>query len=269
MPPMPACGGERSLRPWPWGPLEPLPADLPLAASDPAMPPLLLLIDRRRNLDGTALQALASCLSAGERERHDRYRLSADRQRFLLGRGGLRRLLAAWLDLPAAAVPLESGPHGKPHCPGGPPFNVSHSGDLILLALHPCRPVGVDVEALRPALDWRALAQRLLSPEEQAALEACAPADRPDAFLSAWCRLEARLKARGDGLAGLEALRAHERASAAAPARAAVGEANRTGATQGGMAGADEQLWDVAVPHGYRAAVVLAPLEPGGGGPRP
>jgi hypothetical protein len=48
-----------------------------------------------------------------------------------------------------------------------------------------------------------------------------------DRFLVAWCRLEAGLKARGLGLAGL-------------------------GEPSAGLA-----LWDVVVPAGYRAAVAL------------
>jgi 4'-phosphopantetheinyl transferase len=50
--------------------------------------------------------------------------------------------------VPPEAVSLPTGLHGKPHCSGGPSFNLSHSDDQVVLALHPSRPVGVDVEAL-------------------------------------------------------------------------------------------------------------------------
>jgi 4'-phosphopantetheinyl transferase len=199
-------------------------------AAQPPGPPLVLSLDRCEPLPEAVRQALAASLAPAEHQRFDALRQLADRERFLRGRAALRLLLGAWLALPPAAVPLEVGPHGKPHCPGGPPFNVSHSGDLILLALHTSRPVGVDVEQARPDLDWRPIARRVLPGVEAEVLERLAAGGESaaaDGFLLAWCRLEAGLKARGLGLAGL-------------------------GEPPQGMA-----VWDVAVPEGYRAAVAL------------
>ncbi|MFM7312379.1 MAG: 4'-phosphopantetheinyl transferase family protein [Cyanobium sp.] len=244
-------------------------------------PPLLLLIDRRQPLSKGCLLQQAATLSPEERQRHSAYRLAGDRERFLLARAGLRRLLGAWLDLAPGAVPLESGYHGKPHCPGGPAFNVSHAGDLILLALHPERPVGVDVERLRPDRDWPAIARRVLLPAEIAAIENLPVAERPEGCLAAWCRLEARLKARGDGLAGLERLRQKQVLAPqqqGEPEPQAGPKQRSSGSWRGDPASADlprsghrasaclrpvpEQLWNVRVPAGYRAAVALAPPSP-------
>jgi 4'-phosphopantetheinyl transferase len=193
--------------------------------------PVVLLLDRRDPLAPQPAAELYASLDEPERQRHAALRRPADRERFLWGRGGLRLLLGSWLTLPPAAVPLAVGRHGKPHCPGGPEFNISHSGDLILLAIHPGRPVGVDVEQARPGLDWRPIARRTLPPEALARLEALPEARQPDGFLGEWCRLEARLKALGTGLVGLETL---------AP-------------------GCPEpQLWPLALPPGYQGAVSLA-----------
>jgi 4'-phosphopantetheinyl transferase len=239
MPPAAEASPADLLRPLPWRqgcePAGPPPAD-------PSAPPLLLLLDRRWPIDADVHRRLATSLTEAEQQRFSAYRLAADRERFLLGRGGLRRILGLWLGLAPEAVHLETGPHGKPHCPGGPAFNLSHSGELILLAVHASRPVGVDVERLRPALDWRAIAGRMLPERQRRALEALPEAERPEAFLAAWCRLEARLKARGDGLAGLERLRGEPEAAPRSASSAAT-----------------ERVWDVAVPAGYRAAVALAP----------
>ena len=220
----------------------PVPGGLPPPpeAADP-LRPLLLLIDRRHTLAPPLRAEFAACLSHQEQQRHAALRRPDDRERFLLGRGALRRLLGSWLALAPVAVPIESGPHGKPRCPGGPEFNVSHSGDLILLALHPNRPVGVDVERARQGLPWQLIARRVLPPQECEALEAlaaAAPAAAADAFLAAWCRLEARLKAEGRGLAGL-------------------GDSCRPGgaAATRGPGDAAPAMFDVAVPAGYRAAV--------------
>jgi 4'-phosphopantetheinyl transferase len=196
--------------------------------------PLLLLLDRRDPLVAAAPQALLATLSAAERQRHAACRQRADQERFLTGRVALRRLLGQWLGQPPATVALEVGPGGKPRCADGPGFNLSHSGDLILLAFHGGGEVGVDVERARPDIDWCAIAERVFPPTLTAALEHLPPEERDGAFLRAWCRLEARLKARGEGLSGLERLR-REAPAALAP----------------------ETLWDVAVPPGYAAAVAL------------
>ena len=206
------------LIPVPWRLLEP-PPDPP-----PLQEPLLLSLDVRDPLPDPVRADLAASLVPVEQQRWEALRLPEDRERFLRGRGGLRRLLGAWRDEPPEAVPIGAGAHGKPCCTGGPEFNLSHSGDLILLALHRERAVGVDVEQLRPGLAWRPIARRVLPPAEWQALEA----EGAEAFLAAWCRLEARLKAQGLGLAGL------------------------------GQPAVAVELWDVAVPLGYRAALALA-----------
>lgn len=252
---------DAALRPLPWWPLDPLPA-----AFGPARPPgpeasnpgpgcapaaagparaaqrdlQLLLLDRRdQRLGDQAAAQLEGLLTPEERVQRDRFRQSADRERFLLARAGLRRALGAWLGLDPAAVVLALGAHGKPGLaapgPASPRFNVSHSGDLILLAFHPRWPVGVDVELLRPDLLWEPLARRLLPASQQAALALLPPQGQVAGFLAAWCRLEAQLKAQGVGLAGLERFRGEE----------------------GDGAGPPTPVWEVAVPPGYRAAVAL------------
>lgn len=283
-PPRDGDAGAHWLTPQPWRLHEDPPGPHTLLnhlrnGSDPAVP-LLLLIDRRQPLPPACRAQLAASLSSDEQQRHQAYRLADDRERFLLGRSGLRSLLGHWLGLPPQAVPLALGSHGKPHCPGGPAFNVSHAGDLILLALHPLRPVGVDVERLRPDLDWPAIARRMLPPAQCDALDSLPLAERPEGFLAAWCRLEARLKARGTGLAGLEQLRRQEQPAAPPALRPGDRESDRNplpdiGRSRGGdtTAGSEsdhgprpqaaspacERIWDVQVPSGYRAAVALAP----------
>ncbi|MFN9630028.1 MAG: 4'-phosphopantetheinyl transferase family protein [Cyanobacteriota bacterium] len=224
--------------PGPGSPLPPLPWRLgagppPPPSADPL--PLLLLIDRRDPLAPSRRAALPTLLSPAECQRHAAFRQPDDQERYLVARAALRELLGHWLERPPAAVTIEVGPHGKPSCAGAPAFNLSHSGDLILLAFHGGGgEVGVDVEQARPNLDWRSIAERVLSRPEVAALGELPAPEQARGFLQAWCRLEARLKADGEGLAGLEQLRA--------------GDAERDG--PGFL-----HLWDVAVPPGYAAAV--------------
>ncbi len=38
--------------------------------------------------------------------------------------------------------------NGKPYLPNGPFFNISHSGEYVVLVVHPSRDVGVDIERI-------------------------------------------------------------------------------------------------------------------------
>jgi 4'-phosphopantetheinyl transferase len=228
--PQPAA--EPALRPLPWR-LE----DPPPRITAPTAEPLLLQVNSRDPLSSGTHEGLMAILSKSEQQRYQAYRLPEDRTRFLRARAGLRLLLAAWLHCPAANVPISTGPHGKPFTPGGPAFNLSHSGEWILLALHPRCPVGVDVEQLHPGLQWQAIAERVLTEPERHTLSQLPTTAQLEGFLAHWCGLEAELKAAGTGFAGLERRRraAHPRAERAI------------------------RRWRLELPPGYRGAVVLIP----------
>ena len=97
-----------------------------------------------------------------------------------------------------------TGRHGKPHLPDGDlEFNLSHSGDLALIAIARGRRVGVDVEQLRPVIGLDDVAPRVCSAAELAMLASVAEPARTHAFLGLWTRKEALAKATGEGIQGL------------------------------------------------------------------
>jgi len=242
------AAAESPLQPQPWPLGDGDPGDFIFPQPAPAAGrPLLLLVDRR----GSALtpawrQRLLQTLSAAELERLHRLRLPRDAECFLLGRGLMRAWLAQLLGCGAADLPFTALAHGKPVVAGAPHFNVSHSGDLILLGLHADWPVGVDLERDRDQLDWPAIARRYFG---EAALQQLRR-DHPDeptqrrAFLLEWCRLEARLKADGCGLSGLSDL---------------LGSSTDggSGAPSGSRA---DVCWRLQLPEGYQGAAALQPL---------
>jgi hypothetical protein len=106
-----------------------------------------------------------------------------------------------------AEVELRVGEDGKPRLALAPKrlsFNLSHSGDLALVAIAPGGvEVGVDLERLRPRRDLVRLADRRLPPADAAAVAAAPPGpEREAAFYAAWTRHEARVKCVGSGLDG-------------------------------------------------------------------
>ncbi len=140
-------------------------------------------------------------LSVHEQARAARFRFERDARRYRVSHLALRHLLASALGCLPSAVVMESGPHGKPHLRGsGYHFNLSHSDDWALIALHPHHPIGVDLECGHPISDWATLAQQNYTPSENEALRALPADEQALGFLRCWTRKEACLKALGSGL---------------------------------------------------------------------
>jgi len=142
-------------------------------------------------------------LSASERERLTRYRNGAAAGRYVITRSLVRSVLGDHLSLPPSEVQISQTDFGKPVVAGALHFNVSHSGDLVLLALSADRAVGIDVERCRGVERVSALVARWLTSAEQqdVARRVDGGADLSEAFLRVWSLKEARLKALGVGIA--------------------------------------------------------------------
>ena len=150
---------------------------------------------------------LCTSLDAVEHARAAGFHHAADRTRFLLSHGMLRALAARYLDRPAAALAFDTGEFGKPQLlgldTGRLAFNLSHSGDLILLAFARSGRVGVDVERWSTTLgdaERARIATSVFQAGEQAALAQLTAEERGVAFYSVWTRKEAYIKATGAGL---------------------------------------------------------------------
>ncbi|HEV3428624.1 MAG TPA: 4'-phosphopantetheinyl transferase superfamily protein [Paraburkholderia sp.] len=151
-------------------------------------------------------------LDAAERARAARFLRLPDRIRSAATRSVLRELLGGYLNMNPADVPLVVSSRGKPMLADlrhdALSFNVSHSGDHALIAVSRRHVVGVDIERINPAIDWRGLARLVCTPLEKQAIEASPLALQPAQFFRCWTAKEALLKALGLGITeGLLALR--------------------------------------------------------------
>jgi len=142
---------------------------------------------------------LKSTLSAEEKNKAARFHRVEDRHSSVAARGALRMLLSAYTGLPACDISFSYSEHGKPYIVGSDmAFNVSHSGEWVVLAFGRNRRIGVDVERIRRDVDVMAIAGRYFHPAEIQLLEQSE--DRPVHFFDLWARKEAYVKACGSTL---------------------------------------------------------------------
>jgi 4'-phosphopantetheinyl transferase len=148
---------------------------------------------------------LARTLSEDEKARADRFFFEADRRNFLLRRAILRKLIAGYLCILPNEVAFRYTSVGQPVLADARfrhlKFSLTHSGDLVLIAVAQNLQIGVDVELERTFNDMTAIVRRYFSPEEQLEFFALPAADQLRAFYCGWTRKEAFLKAIGQGVA--------------------------------------------------------------------
>lgn len=156
--------------------------------------------------DQVELIELSRNLSSDEHKRAERFLVEEPRRQFIFGRALLRQLLGACLNTAPSALSFYYRPRGKPvleqsaSC-GDLSFNLSHSGQLVVIALARDREVGVDLEWFHSHTDWSLLAERIFSVRELREIRSLPVSKQREAFFNGWTRKEAYLKATGEGLA--------------------------------------------------------------------
>lgn len=155
-----------------------------------------------------AVQGLSrfwTVLSEDEASRAESMGMEPARRRFVVGRGLLRHLLGERLGVRPRDVAFAYSDSGKPRVTGPPraalpEFSLSHSGDVVLIAIADpgCAAVGVDVEWTRVSRNIDAVVKRYATERERDAYLALAPDARRPAFFRWWTRKEALIK--GEGL---------------------------------------------------------------------
>lgn len=176
-------------------------------------PPVLTLENDEIHLWQTNLERapveveqLSATLSTDERARAERFYFPQHRQRFTVARGILRQILGHYLNIAPERVEFAYNSRGKPKLnpknATGLQFNLSHCEGLALYGLTGDRPIGVDLERLRPVEDLERLVERFYSSAEFAVICDLPAELRKIAFFRGWTAKEAYLKATGEGLAG-------------------------------------------------------------------
>jgi 4'-phosphopantetheinyl transferase len=154
-------------------------------------------------------------LSPSEQQRAAAFRTPALQNLYSKAHIALRQFLSACTGMAPQDLVFTTNQWGKPALASGPHFNLSHSGDKILIALSATGPVGIDIEQIKPAPPYE-IAPEAFTPEERDLLAHTEPQDRAEIFYQLWTRKEALVKAIGRGLdLGLQNITVHSNLAAA------------------------------------------------------
>jgi 4'-phosphopantetheinyl transferase len=155
--------------------------------------------------DAELCAAYGALMSDDERERHQRFVFERDRRLFLATRALVRTVLSRYAHGEPASWRFASGKHGKPSLASATDqpvyFNLSNTHGLVVCAVSRSPELGVDTESLGRRIETAAIAGRVFSPSELAALKAQPAAAQRERFFCYWTLKECYIKARGLGLA--------------------------------------------------------------------
>ncbi len=153
------------------------------------------------------LSALEKILSKDEIKRSQQFYFEQDRMRYIISRGSLRKILGLYLDRASESLQFHTDRQGKPFLTDNRQsiqFNVSHSGDVTLIAISMHRRVGVDIERAREGIRMDEITEIFFSIPEKKYLQALPKKERFRLFFTIWTRKEAVIKALGGNIAGLK-----------------------------------------------------------------
>lgn len=149
------------------------------------------------------LSRFGHILSARETDRAGLLKSDKAKDRYIAGRGVLREILGGYLGTKPEDVRIVTGEHGKPFladCLQDLRFNLSHAGDLLVLAVADGIEVGVDIEKVEADKPLHDMARFAFSRQEQEELLGLQESQQyAAAFYRCWARKEACLKACGRG----------------------------------------------------------------------
>jgi 4'-phosphopantetheinyl transferase len=151
-------------------------------------------------------RTVAATLTRAERERAVHFASPLLIRRFVCRRVALRRILTMYRRVRAQDITFGLGAHGKPYIleqdgTASPlKFNISDTGDHVLIAVMMHREIGIDIETVRQVEEADYIVEQHFSSIERATYGSLAPERKLLSFFTGWTRKEAYVKAIGLGL---------------------------------------------------------------------
>ena len=148
-----------------------------------------------------SIPIFAQMLNDMETVRAASYRLEKDRNRFIISRGLLRRILGNYLRVAPDVLDLPIDKNYKPHpiSIGGIQihYSMSHAGDMIFIGIAG-HSIGVDIEYIDRKFEFHDVLTAAFSEAE--ILSITQSSDSLKTFFQLWVRKEALLKGTGKGI---------------------------------------------------------------------
>ena len=128
-------------------------------------------------------------------------------ENYIISRSLLRHILSHYIGIPANVLEFQLGPYGKPYITSSQnkmhnlKFNLSHSKDMLCIAVTKNTEVGIDVEFRDNKRSIQSLYSMVLTKQEQEYINSLNSVSvKLDFFYSVWTLKEAIVKALGYGL---------------------------------------------------------------------
>lgn len=141
-------------------------------------------------------------LSTDEQERTQKFAFEKDTNQYTLARGILRVLLGHYINVAPQSITFSYHTHGKPYLKDFPEiqFNISHSNEMVILALNYDALLGIDIECLERKVDVDGVAKGFFNDKEYSRLLNLHGIAKKRLFFYQWTAKEAFVKATGRGL---------------------------------------------------------------------
>ncbi|HEY8098847.1 MAG TPA: 4'-phosphopantetheinyl transferase superfamily protein [Methylobacter sp.] len=141
-------------------------------------------------------------LDADEQARAGKFKNDFLRKRYVEVHGRLRKLLAQILNEQPEKISIKTAEHGKPYLVDTPElaFNLSHSADVMVVAVGQNCRLGVDIEFCKPRASLTGLVDKCFADEEIAYWNKLSETQQTTEFYRFWTRKEAFVKATGRGI---------------------------------------------------------------------
>ncbi len=156
------------------------------------------------NMDALSIypKDISKVLSPDELDRANKFKFPKDREHFILRRYQLRFILSKYCVCQPNEVMLRYNSYKKPfiYIPEfeGIKFNLSFSGNLMVVGLSKNNDIGIDIEKVRQMHDLENIAMENFSLQEVKYLKGTS--DKTTTFFKIWTRKEAFIKATGNGM---------------------------------------------------------------------
>jgi len=140
-------------------------------------------------------------LNEEEIKQYTSYVKYEDMMRGAIGRIAVKKISSSYLGKEIKDIQIERGRFGKPYlyCSGNRlsiNYNLSHSGEIVMLVFGRNVQVGVDVQVIKQIQEYQRLAENYFSPEEAAVV---IRQNNIESFFEYWTAKEAYVKAIGCG----------------------------------------------------------------------